>query len=380
MNLDSSIVNPHATNIASETTAAGGKVSAQKLSHLLALDGVRGVAALMVMIFHYWQGKGFDRLGIPAGISKVAVFGQTGVDLFFVLSGFLITRILISSREQPCYFRNFYGRRVLRILPLYYLFLVIYFFVLPVIENSPVEPFGKTWWYWFYLQNFPDTFTHLSAAGPLHYWSLAVEEHFYMFWPLLVYLAPVRALTWWSVAVIGLTIAVRALFVFGLSIGVFYFTLCRMDALAFGALLACLEASGRLQSCRKITVFILAVLLPPLIFAWTRLTGSGADFLQVIKFSFIGLVYFAILGLVVLYKDSIWIGSLLGNRFLRWVGKISYGLYVYHGLCYYLVDKGAFLAPALNLLFSFALAFLVSYLSFRFFEMPFLRLKRFFQD
>lgn len=350
-----------------------------KLTHLPALDGVRGIAALMVMVFHYWQGRGLEHLGIPARLSKVAVFGQTGVDLFFVLSGFLITRILIYTREQPHYFRNFYGRRVLRILPLYYLYLGIFFFILPFIDKTGIAPFSQTWWYWFYAQNVPDTFTRLSAYGPLHYWSLAVEEHFYMVWPFLVFLVSARTLTWLSAGVIGMSIAVRAFFVFGLKVGVFYFTLCRMDALAFGALLACLEATGKLDGFRKTLGVVLGALLLPLIIAWLLLSGSGADLLQVLKFSFVGLIYFAVLGLVVLYKDTLWVGRLFGNRVLRWVGKISYGLYVYHGLCFYLVDK-ATLAPVVNLLFSFAAAFLVSWLSFRFFETPFLRLKRWFPE
>lgn len=358
-------------------SAPAGATTMPKLTHLPALDGVRGIAALMVMVFHYWQSKGFDRLGIPLGISKVSVFGQTGVDLFFVLSGFLITRILIFTKKEPHYFRNFYGRRVLRILPLYYFFLIISLFIVPCIEKTPFEPFSKTWWYWCYLQNVPDTFTQLSAAGPLHYWSLAVEEHFYMFWPFLVYFVSVRTLTWLSVGVIGMALAVRAFFLFGLKVGVFYFTFCRMDALAFGALLACLEATGKIENCRKITAIILAVLLPPLIFAWVKLTGSGADLLQVVKFLFVGIIYFALIGLIVSYKDSIWIGRLFGNRALRTVGKISYGLYVYHGLCYYYVDKASF-GPVLNLLLCFAVAFAVSWLSFRFFETPFLKQKRLF--
>jgi len=352
----------------------------RKLSHIVALDGVRGIAALMVMVFHYWQGDGFRHLGFPDSIGKVAVFGQTGVDLFFVLSGFLITRILISTREQPNYFRNFYGRRALRILPLYYLFLAVYFFILPWLDKTPIDPFGKTWWYWFYLQNVPDTFTQLAAAGPLHYWSLAVEEHFYMVWPLVVYLAPVRSLERFSLGVIGSAIIVRAIFIFGFKVGVFYFTLCRMDALAFGTLLACLEATGSLSRYRKTGMIVLAALLPLTILTWTRFSGSGADFLQLFKFSLIGLIYAAALGLVVSYKDSIWVARLFGNRILRSIGQISYGLYVYHGLCFHLINKTPFVGriPILNLVASFAAAFLASWFSFRFFEAFFLRQKHFF--
>jgi peptidoglycan/LPS O-acetylase OafA/YrhL len=239
--------------------------SSNKLSHILALDGVRGMAALMIMIFHYWQGDGFHRLGFSDSFGKVAVFGQTGVDLFFVLSGFLITRILISTKDSPNYFRNFYGRRALRILPLYYFFLVIYYFIVPWLEKTPVDAFRTTWWYWFYLQNVPDTFNQLHSAGPFQYWSLAVEEHFYMIWPLIVYFAPVRSLERFSLVLIGAAIIFRAIFIFGFKVGVFYFTLCRMDALAFGTLLACLEATGLLVRYRKAGMILLVSLLPVLV-------------------------------------------------------------------------------------------------------------------
>lgn len=157
-----------------------------KVNYLKPLDGIRAIAALMVMFFHFF-GSVAASTPLLAAIKKGAVLGQTGVSLFFVLSGFLITRILISTKDSPRYFYNFYLRRTVRIFPLYYLFLVIYYFIRPLlIPEATVPSAGEQAYYWLYLQDFSETFDWL-AKGPSHYWSLAIEEHFYMFWPLLVF-------------------------------------------------------------------------------------------------------------------------------------------------------------------------------------------------
>ena len=152
------------------------------LSRLPCLDGIRAVAAMMVMVFHF-----VGHHGEPRAIVQASVIGQTGVDLFFVLSGFLITRILLASRQSEHYFRSFYARRTLRIFPLYFGFLAIYFFLLPLLFGEPIPPAPTQLWSWFYLENVPQTFVSLRTSGPGHFWSLAVEEHFYLIWPLLVF-------------------------------------------------------------------------------------------------------------------------------------------------------------------------------------------------
>src|SRR5436190_1162893 len=198
-------------------------MSAAAPPRLPALDGVRGIAALMVMSFHYWDGAG----------SRWPALGQTGVDLFFVLSGFLITRILLAARDSPGYFRNFYARRALRILPLYYGFLAVHQLLLPRLQGRESPPFARAWWFWVHLQNIPTTFPGLIADGPGVYWSLAVEEHFYLVWPVLVLVVPSRWLPRVAGAVIVLALAARALFLFALDLPVDTFTACRMDAIAF---------------------------------------------------------------------------------------------------------------------------------------------------
>src|SRR6516162_10219634 len=140
----------------------------------------------MVMFRHY--GALLDARSLPLHIMRtVSMFGWTGVDLFFVLSGFLITGILLDSREAPNYFSAFYARRVLRIFPVYYFsLLVMYFLVMPhFAEARTGESTLKTFGYIFYLQNW-----FMPVGFMAHYWSLAVEEQFYLMWPMVVFLFP----------------------------------------------------------------------------------------------------------------------------------------------------------------------------------------------
>ena len=153
--------------------------TSHKHKHLPALDGVRGVAVLMVFLVHYGGGaKSSNFLLHIIGVSVQA--GWSGVTFFFILSGFLISGILLDTKESPNYFKNFYARRVLRIWPLYYCLLAFMFVVLPHASASQgVAIFAKSspWWaYPFFLQNFLLPLS-TDAAGPLGVtWSLAIEE------------------------------------------------------------------------------------------------------------------------------------------------------------------------------------------------------------
>src|SRR5688572_28211876 len=138
-----------------------------------ALDGLRGVAILLVVLYHNF------------GFIKQSYFGWLGVDLFFVLSGFLITDILLRTRSQPGFLRDFYMRRVLRIFPLYYVSLIIFLFILAPLTSAKVEwgyYLGNQVYFWTYLQNWLFIFKDPGNAHILnHFWSLAVEEQFYIF-------------------------------------------------------------------------------------------------------------------------------------------------------------------------------------------------------
>ena len=340
----------------------------------------------MVMAFHFSQ----LHPG-PALVQRLGVIGQTGVDLFFVLSGFLITRILLASKESPTFFRTFYARRVFRIFPLYYGYLAFHYFVLPWIFNNsgnfalpwifnnPVAGWEKQWWFWLYLQNIPATFPGFTWSGPGHFWSLAVEEHFYLFWPVAVWALSRQGFKRLTIGVLLFTPLLRAVFL-AEGLQVYYFTFTRMDALAFGALLALVSTSQRVGDWLP-WLRGLAIALPVLMLGFFAvLSGSQAMWLQVVKLSLIPATYAAVMGVIVLDPKLVRFDTLLALPPLRWVGKISYGLYVYHPFAFILSHEHLRMSGSYagDLFLGFGLAFLFAAVSYRFFEEPILRLKRHF--
>ena len=329
----------------------------------------------MVMVFHF---VGYH--GEPPWVIETAAIGQSGVELFFVLSGFLITRVLLLSRESPHFFKTFYVRRALRIFPLYYGFLVIFYFVLPALgaERSTI---GSQWWTWFFLSNIPATFPALHSYGPNQFWSLAVEEHFYLLWPLAVHGLSQRQFR----RAVGATLIVppvlRLLFL-SWGIEVSYFTLVRLDAIGYGALLAILladapEANTRLIPFFRCLLLVLPLLLLPL---FGEPVERQSDWMQAVKFSLIPAFYFALCGFCIVDPAARRLTLLLSSRWLRRMGAISFGLYVFHPTCFALVTT--FAAPTnfmLDAVMSFGLTILVAFFSFRFFEQPILRFKRRFE-
>jgi peptidoglycan/LPS O-acetylase OafA/YrhL len=154
------------------------------------LDGIRGIAVLWVMLHHFQlYGEGFPPTTfLDRQVERLTISGWIGVDLFFVLSGFLITGILLDSKSNTGYFRKFYMRRFLRIFPLYYGFLFAFMFVLPLIDPEGAEfqlQFKEQIWYWTYLINWKLATIYVSEyIGISHFWSLAIEEQFYLVWPV----------------------------------------------------------------------------------------------------------------------------------------------------------------------------------------------------
>jgi len=329
----------------------------------------------MVIVFHF-----VGHHGEGPHWAQLAGLGQTGVDLFFVLSGFLITRILLLSKDSEHYFRPFYARRVLRIFPLYYGFLVIHFFLLPPLFGDPVPSFPTQIWSWLYLENLPATFSGLQSSGPGHFWTLAVEEHFYLVWPALVFFLSRRQFALLVFGTLVVPLLLRFVFL-NRGIPVFYFTLTRMDALGWGALLALLLTSHGSVWIKRIGLFrwlplLLALLLLP---SFVLLSGSRLNWLQAVKLSLIPAFYFSLVGFCLTDPAAAPLNRLFSLAALRWLGAISYGLYVFHPLCIALIHE--LLAPAsflVDLILSAGSTILAAYLSFRFFEAPILKFKRWF--
>ncbi len=352
-------------------------------SRLPALDGIRGLAVLMILVTHYLQGM------LPcAWLSKLTrplYFAQTGVDLFFVLSGFLITGILLNAKGTRHFLKNFYVRRALRILPLYYL-LVLGYIAAGWLANSPKVGIEKCWWYLLYLQNIGMTFWPDAIGEPGHFWSLGVEEHFYLLWPMLVLLCSERHLPRVLCGLIAGAVACRTLLL-SLGYDVFTFSLCRMDALAAGALLAVVvrrpeQAETAHQACR----WALLILGPALLVLYSLTSGKELFFMQTIKYSLVAVAYTALLGATVGPGRWLWLERFFCLSALRWCGKYSYAMYVFHPILY-----GAIMTcmrshlrlshsnPALFMTIEFPLLVasvcLVSWLSWHLFEKHFLKLK-----
>lgn len=331
----------------------------------------------MIIFFHFFQGVGIQEIS-PSWLvfsKKISMFGQTGVDLFFVLSGFLITRILLSTKGKTGFFKNFYLRRSLRIFPLYYFFLFINFVALPRLDASQEVSSFDVLVFATYLQNFSFTFDW-GAQGPFHFWSLAVEEHFYLVWPLLVFAFPERRLKYALGILVLLPLLIRY-FMANEGYEVFYFSLTRMDTLAMGAYLALVERIGYLKptySSRYGLAMMASIVL--LIITWVFAGGQSMLAVQVLKFSFIGMTYFFMLAWIIAQrKEGTTTERVLCNPILVYLGMISYGLYVYHPLCFKLVDGLLSSTQLGSFLVSLGCTVFVATLSYFMLERPFLSLK-----
>ena len=158
------------------------------------LNGLRGLAILLVFLFHCMPSM--HVLGPYIWPLKASCW--IGVDLFFVLSGFLITRILIGTRDSTHKYAVFYGKRILRIVPLYIFVLLMVFSVLsynPVVEKA-LEGTAPSLWYYTYTYNIYVTLNNGWASSDFlnHFWSLCIEEQFYLFWPWIIFVTPLKRL------------------------------------------------------------------------------------------------------------------------------------------------------------------------------------------
>ncbi len=310
-------------------------IARPKSSYIPALDGIRGIAILMVMFYHFSD----PTLG-GGPLLKLFKLGVSGVDLFFVLSGFLITGILFDAKSNPYYFRDFYIRRSLRIFPLYYGVLIAVLVVLPQFHVI-IDPviLQHQAWLWSYLSNFlvgGSEVTTLNRLG--HFWSLAVEEQFYLVWPLMIFCCSRKT---------GLVLCVSCML---LSIGsrihavaentaetahriTYSCTQCRMEALAVGAFLALVArgptGSHSLIRCGRFLAAATALQLGLLavIHMAARLPMGSLD---VARYSLCAWLAGVLVILAVVSPPSSRLGRLIGSRFLRFFGKYSYGLYVFH--------------------------------------------------
>jgi peptidoglycan/LPS O-acetylase OafA/YrhL len=382
-------------------------------SYVPALDGVRGLAILVVMCCHFvWVVS--EYAPPPDKLSRLVVevfkSGRYGVDLFFVLSGFLITGILFDAKSDKHYFRNFYARRTLRIFPLYYCVLLIAFVVAPLFVswNSPGERqvVHNQAWLWLYMGNVKNSFVgpeffQQDRLWMGHFWSLAIEEQFYLVWPLLILLLNRRSA---MIACVGMIVGAPLLRI-GLMSGLpypkglfaaIYFTFCKLDTLALGALLALVaRAPGGLVRYAKLApwVFLLcgAMLAPMLFLKWDKASFMGAVS-ESAKLSTICFFSGSLLVLAVSSTPEKLVGWVFTTPIMRFFGKYSYGLYVFHELLAPLFNwklgvlslqrhlGGSWhVAMFLHMLLAGLISIGVSLVSWHVMEKHMLKLKRFFE-
>lgn len=304
------------------------------------LDGLRGLAIILVLLHHFMVLEPANH--IHAGIIKTAAFGGHGVDLFFVLSGFLITRILLNAKGQKNYFKNFYMRRFLRIFPLYYLWLLVFMFLIPFLFKEMPEiaeqiqayrqAQQKFPWYFAYGSNFLIALKGSFDRGGLDIsWSLAIEEHFYLFWPLLVWFFSEKNLSRICLAVIAGSIGLRTLLWLNgaAEIQIYVWTFTRIDTIIFGALTAISLKSGPdhfwLKHLRNRSFFyMIAALLVGMLFSGNL--NKSTLIMNSCGYSLIAL-FFTMLLIQCLESER---NAFLIHPLMKTFGKFSYAMYLFH--------------------------------------------------
>ena len=354
------------------------------------LDALRGVAVLLVLAHR------FDVTPTPHSLPARIVGalmegGWVGVQLFFVLSGFLITGILLDSRGSPGYYRAFFARRVLRIFPLYYFALAVAFVVLPLATGNQPDGYQHQLWLWTYLSNWAAPLGLGVAAFP-HFWSLAIEEQFYLLWPFVVRMLAPRRLA--ALCVVLTVVALASRFVLR-ALGVapdvpYQNTLCRVDALAMGAIAAWalrVPALARrvTERCRAVVITTFALFVAGGIVT----QGYPRDGLATQTIGYSILAWTSLVALVVAVLVQARGGrpaAMLAPAALRSVGRYSYAMYIFHVPIHHeigvrLLARLGLTNPPIGVTLGYfvvmsALTYAVAFASYHLLEKHFLRQKK----
>lgn len=288
------------------------------------LDGLRGIAILLVITFHYFPSV------------KIFSLGWAGVDLFFVLSGYLITSRLIYTLGDKKYFSRFYKNRALRIMPLYYATLICFFLIINILvkqENRNLFQFynDHILSFFLFLENWSFIFTTQLHENHLqHFWTLAIEEQFYLIWPLLIYLFFQKRYFLKTLFIsIVLIILFRSFLYFkyqGNELIYFYNTFCRMDSFIVGGLLFFFHKRSSKINFNYILPVIIIIITVAIVFSGTR---SSTLFFSTIGYTLLAIFFAGIIDIATNKKNN-YLKALLNRKWLINFGKISYGLYIFH--------------------------------------------------
>jgi peptidoglycan/LPS O-acetylase OafA/YrhL len=371
--------------------------------HIEILDGIRGLAIILVLFAHFvredFNLKNFSFVG--SIFTKISLMGLTGVSLFFVLSGFLITGILLAVKNKKHYFQNFYGRRILRIFPLYYLSLFLVFIILQIIIDFTRESLflqGKQFWLWSYLSNIPSVAGIWNRSDQFalgHFWSLSVEEHFYILWPLIILYTDINKMVTICKTIIIISLAAGISSTLLMNDHIFFkllswTTITFSGSLALGALLAIHKyqhgSLSLLSKTGKSWMVIFGILF---LFVGFFPRKYNADLRGIIAHEISWFFYAGLIIYLLNLKPTSIIYKSFTNSLLLLFGKISYGIYIYHGILMPVFQKmeidtlsDKLGSPLIALLLYYIIAigtcFLIAMLSWNFLEKRFLKLKNFF--
>jgi len=338
------------------------------------LDGMRAIAVLLVLLYHT------EYVERPSSLAYLSSLGWIGVDAFFVLSGFLITKVLLGTQPGPRGLGLFVLRRILRTWPLYFVVLLMAFLTVPRYGQGE----QIRWPYYFvFLQNFFAPFTARSLSAT---WSLCVEEHFYLLWPFLIFLTPRRFLAW----ALPLTFLVLPFVrLWGLnhaftSEQLYTETQFHLDGLVAGSMVALVFTRSK-QCPRALLIggyacLVLGAATALLGFrhGWNVIAGQNDVFgFTSLAIGFAGLLLF------LLHSESSILAKALSLSPIRYIGRISYGIYLLHEGLYALLGRitlhgslgAVWRAWTFAIPLHIGLAVCAAALSYRFFESPILRVK-----
>ncbi len=372
--------------------------------HIPAADGLRGIAVLATMLFHAQFFAGVNGTALwERSYAMTAGLGWAGVDLFFVLSGFLITGILYESRTQPNYFRVFYLRRTVRIFPLYYAVLFLLFILVPALMRiGHVTPPGDALgtrenqlFAWLYLVNWDLAVQGFGFVTPLiaHFWSLSVEEQFYLVWPAAVRSFSRNGLMALCGVMVVIAVLVRIfMFLRGSPTAAYVLPFARMDGLAIGALIALAARNAEdwavLGRWAPKVALAAAAAFAGLVVR-TGSTAFGNPLIGTVGISLLCLFFGGVLVMLISAPAEGRAQRVVGSPLLRWFGKYSYCLYVVNQPAMVIFAKlGLTVIGLQSLLHSRALALLgvnvagialcalIAFASWHLFEKHWLALKR----
>ncbi len=352
-----------AHELSTPTTAASAKqpVPFALSARIPELDGLRGVAIGMILVTHYFGTTIQVAIRTPMAYA-LAPFRLlwSGVDLFFVLSGFLIGGILLDARDSSNYFRVFYTRRFFRIVPIYAVCLGAFFILYTLVRSGAAVKLSwvvkdELPWapYLFFLQNFwMMKWNTPGAPGIAVTWSLAIEEQFYLTLPLLIRILNPRRL----LAFLGAGILMAPIFRIAFHVmrpgrfypAFWYMMPCRADALLFGVLGAVIVRDARcrawLSGHRKLSGSILALLALGFVVLDKSFAGVTKPVMYTIGLTWLAAFYLAVLLYALSWRESL-LSRCLRWSWLRWLGSIAYGVYLFHMFFLYVIYGSVWAGP-----------------------------------